>query len=363
MSASKKIDIDIEEEKSVKTVLIDEGNINEMITAWLGYKPVEKNTVQAPVKIEKTWFYKGGGRWGPHTHTACNKDNALHKHLTVGYEIYQNDTTKFLYKIVTGINEHRYENWTIDYEQMVLKSSTYEDGDIDGLYIIRYDDEKKYDIKWNDKFNKYIKTTFNNIEKSLMFPIDKKTPYTTTVVDMESDEFKIIRKLITEHSNPLGTKKIVIKKVKSVIHPKIARMYAFEKEIMNNDREGLLFHTSKGAEDIVLGGGLDMRYPQSDVCGSAIYVTDSVDACHTNISQNGGPLTFYIVRCLLGNSEELKKSKRMLKPSATFNSVQYQEIHPHGEMFSKTNTFCLYSNSQTFITHVVNYDVVVSDCK
>lgn len=367
-SNSKKIIIDDMDEKStpivdpVKDVIVDEGNISEMMTVWLGRKQAAKPTSKAPVKIEKRWFYKGEGRWGPHTQTACRKDRALNGHLTTGYEIYQKDPTKSLYKIVTGVKEHRYEGWTIDYEQMIMKSVDYEDGDSDGLYIIQYDDEKKYIVEWSDKFNKYIKTTFNNVEKSLMLPIDKKIPHTTTVVDESSDEFKLIKKFVKDHSNPLSDKKFVVKSVKSVLHPRIARMYAFEKEITAIDQEGMLFHTSSGAESLVLSGGLDMRYPQQNACGNAIYVTDSVDACHHNITQNGTKIhKLYIIRCLLGNIEELKNSKVMVKPSATFNSVQYQEVHPHGDFFSKTNTFCLYSNSQAFITHVVDYDVVVSD--
>lgn len=349
---------DFEEKTYPEKTLSDDKNIKEMMRSWLGRDQSSKDITKKNIpKIEKRWFYKTEGRWGPRTQTPCHKEKSLNIHLTAGYEIYQKDLRAFIYKISTGVNSHRYENWVINYVQMTMKSSDYIDGDLDGLYTISYDDEKNYSVEWDDKF-KYNKSSFNNVEKSLMLPIDKKTPYISTTLEESSDEFKAVQKFIKYHKNPISNIKIVVKTIKSILHPKIARMYAFEKEIMNNDQEGILFHSSLGQEDTVLSGGLDMRYSQSNTCGSAVYMTDSVDACQfIHPSQN----KFYISRCLLGNIEEIKIASNRVKPSLNFHSVQYNEEHPNGSMFEKTNTFCLYSNSQTFITHVVDYSVVATD--
>lgn len=336
--------------------VVDDSRINDMMESWLGRKPTNQiSTTKPHVKIEKRWFYKGEGRWGPHTQTICNKGLSLTKYLTTGYEIYKKDPSKFVYKIISSPN-CRYNNWEVNFELMTFKSGDYEDGDSDGLYIISFDDEKKYNVSWNDKFNKYIKTHFNNIESSLMLPIDKKKPYIATDLKSDSEEFNFIKKYIKEHSNPLSNKIFKITNIKSILHPKIARMYAFEKEIIGNSQEGILMHTSSGQEESVLSGGLDMRYPQSVVCGNGIYVSDSFDGCVYCIEQYSKLRKIYIVRCLLGNIEEIGKPSARVKPSPTYHSVQYQEINPLGEIFSKINSFCLYSNAQVFITHVVDFE-------
>ncbi|MDD4931456.1 MAG: hypothetical protein PHG66_04930 [Candidatus Colwellbacteria bacterium] len=310
--------------------------IKEMTSNWIGDHPrvtVKKDPV-------KRWFYERKGSTWVYKKTEFGYGTEeLYKTLRQGYDVWMSDKSKDV-AICDSLRGY-HQQWWFNFTKMKMIPP--------GIY----DEITSYDISFTENIfdfdNEFPRqkeiTILSEPDESLLKPVS--LGYTESSLHPSCVEYEFLNTFFKQHQTSNQYKIDSITKISNTVQ---ARKYHFQRSLMSNPRELLLFHHSSSNESGRLTNSLDMRSYQSItmVVGTANYLSDNVEFTH-RYSKNKNKL--YLVKCLVGGSDNHGENPSpVVRPGDGFDSVTYKT--------NKTNVFAIYSNDQCYISYVLNVSPV-----
>jgi len=298
---------------------------------------MEMNSYFSAFCTFKKWQYKSRNtsKYGPLTFSDVK--SPLYDWVNKGYEQYLSNRGGE-YTIPEGM----FKGWFINFDTGEINS----DCGKHKYYLI----DKLVNINRSNTYNDSNKEYFNKVEKGICLSVDN--PVQIDLLTFDSQEYKYIFDLFYESSNPLH-KKYKIEEIRSLVNPRSARMYNYEKNSMKNQRETILFHHTTRPCNEIISDGIDLRnitnilIPEPGIA----FVSDTVDFRPTNSKD----CNVYIVRCLLGNIEQ-SNDYNQKRPSESYDSVHHLVRIYDGDQ-EPVSMYNVFLSSRLYVTHVVTYNM------